>query len=150
MKGGICMKEEIAEQVVKKIKPWAEAIEWKIKDAELFEKTVLEEQFKNEEIKQWLNGLFGVDVVTIGDLYEIYLSAKITLEDEYVSAIPFQSTKGVFKKIYMPYEKFEIYMFTRYQDLSEKKKEILRKVLGDNINNARLLWKAMNELEKEV
>ena len=150
MKGGICMKEEIAEQVVKKIKPWAEAIEQKIKDAKLFEKSVLEEPFKNEEIKQWLKGLFGVDVVTLGDLYEIYLSAKITLENEYVSAIPFQSTKGVFKKIYMPYEKFESYVFTRYRDLSEKKKEILRKVLGDNINNARLLWKAMNELEMEV
>lgn len=146
------MKEEIAEKVLKRLEPWAQAIEQKIQDVKLFEKSVLlEEPFKNEEIKQWLKGLFGVDVVTLGDLYEIYLSAKITLENEYVSAIPFQSTKGVFKKIYMPYEKFESYVSTRYQELPEKQKDILRKALGEEkIKNAKLLWKAMKELEKSA
>jgi len=144
------MKEEIAEKVLKRLEPWAQAIEQKIQDVKPFEKSVLEEPFKNEEIKQWLKDLFDISVATLGDLYEVYLSMKITLEDEHISAIPFQSTKGVFKKIYMPYEKFESYIFTRYQELAEKKKDILRKALGENINNAKLLWKAMQELEKEV
>lgn len=145
------MKEEIAEKVLKRLEPWAQAIEQKMQGVKLFEKSVLEEPFKNEEIKQWLKDLFDISVATLGDLYEVYLSAKITLEDEHISAIPFQSTKGVFKKIYMPYEKFESYVSTRYQELPEKQKDILRKALGEEkIKNAQLLWKAMKELEKEV
>jgi len=144
------MKEEIAEKVIKKLSPWIEAIEQKLESAKLFD-DVLEQEFKNTELKEWIKELFGIEVVTLRDLYEVYASAKISLEDEYVSAIPFQSTKGVFKKIYMPYEKFESYVFTRYQELPEKQKDILRKALGEEkIKNAKLLWKAMKELEKEV
>lgn len=147
------MKEEIAEKVIKKLSPWIEAIEQKLENelenAKLFD-NVLEKEVKNTELKEWIKELFGIEVVTLSDLYEVYSSAKISLEDEHVSAIPIQTQKGVYKRIYMPYEKFESYVFTRYQELPEKKKDILRKALGENINNAKLLWKAMQELEKEV
>lgn len=143
------MKEEIAEKVIKKLSPWIEAIEQKLESAKLFD-DVLEQEFKNTELKEWIKELFGIEVVTLGDLYEVYASAKISLEDEHVSAIPIQTQKGVYKRIYMPYEKFESYVFTKYQELPEKKKDILRKALRENINNAKLLWQAMRELEKEV
>lgn len=143
------MKEEIAEKVIKKLSPWIEAIEQKLENAKLFD-NVLEQEFKNTELKEWIKELFGVEVVTLADLYEVYLSAKISLEDEHVSAVPIQTRKGIYKRLYMPYEKFESYVFTRYQELPEKKKDILRKALGENINNAKLLWQAMRELEKEM
>ena len=144
------MTDEMAEKIVKMLQPWAEAIEERLKDAPLWQAGFLETEFKNETLKQQIKEMLGVEIKTIGDLYEVYIAAKISLEEPYIAARLIQNSKGVFKEIYMQYDKFESYVFELFQGLDEKKKDILRKALGDKVNDAKVLFEAMKELEKSA
>lgn len=143
------MTDEMAKKIVKMLQPWAEAIEERLKDAPLWQASFLETEFKNETLKQQIKEMLGVEIKTIGDLYEVYIAAKIS-EEPYIAARLIQNSKGVFKEIYMRNDKFESYVFELYQSLDEKKKDILRKALGDKVNDAKVLFKAMKELQKSA